>query len=443
MQRDLLTLQLAQRREMLAWSRDALDHWIGDQLGELLDYAWSEVPLYRRLWQEKGISPQDFQGIGSFHRFPLVNKEILSAAGTDWIQFSRGSAGLCTKGTTGAPLVLWLNREDCYHTVPGVIMGFERSGMRHGMKTLLLSPAWHRMSTVEDPAARYLGANVVYAGGSILDAGFARLFPELLAKHRPAYVVAMTPLVLSLLRRMEEQGTDPRELFRSVRTLMVLGLPLTPGLRQYILDKTGVTEVWDRGGSTEGLAMDECENHNHQHIYEDTVYCEVVGADNKPVADGERGRLLLTKLVAGPSPVIRYDSEDLASIAPEPCSCGNNMRRLQLYGRADSNIRLADRYVYPWDVRCLMEQDIELAGRNMLLVRDAQGWRGVNTDKQSRLHLVMEGQPCNESALVERLQQGLGMDDVRISWTGKAALQWTFRQVVNRSELPFLDSDGS
>jgi hypothetical protein len=309
------------------------------------------------------------------------------------------------------------------------------------MKALLLSPAWHRMSTVEDPASRYLGAHPIFAGGSVLDPVFPARFIDLLRRHRPEYVVAMTPLILGLITQFQQTGQDLRELFGSVKTLMVLGLPITPGLREYLRQQTGVDAIWDRGGSTEGLAMDECEYHDHQHIYEDTVYCEVIGADGQPVPDGERGRLVFTKLNFGPSPIIRYDSGDLAAFATEPCRCGHSMRRLQLFGRGDGCIQLPGRMLIPWDVRLLVEADPELIGRNLLLVRDAVGWRGVTLDQPACLHLVIEGDPCNEAQLRNRLLHGLELDEIRISWAGKVALQWSFRQVVNRSELPFLDRD--
>lgn len=87
----------------------------------------------------------------------------------------------------------------------------------------------------------------------------------------------------------------------------------------------------------------------------------------------------------------------------------------------------------PWDVRLLMEADPDLCGRNMLLVRDSQA------ERLTALHLVIEGEACNETALLERLHASLDPLDIRVSWAGRVALQWNFRQVVDPEELPFLE----
>lgn len=439
MNHELIARRVANRQALTAAPWENTEALINARLGELVDYCWHDIPLYRRLWQEAGVSPADYHDRHSLLKFPRVGKEQLASAGTDWIRFARGSAGFSTKGTTGNALTLWLDREDAEMTLPGVIMGFQRSGMKAGMKVMMLSPAWHRMSALEDSAARFLGAIPVFPGGSILDANYLNTFLDALPRIRPGYIVAMAPLILAAIKRLDDEGVDPRTAFRGVETLMVLGLPMTPGLRDYLKRRTGVAQLWDRGGSTEGLASDECECHDGWHLYEDTVYCELVDGSGKPVPDGTRGWLSFTKLNRSPSPMFRYDAGDLAEFVPGTCRCGNSMRRLRVIGRAETCLSLGPRTIVAWDVRCLVEADPELAGRNVLLVRDVKGFRGVTLDKLPVLHLVIEGNPCNETALLQRLYNGLDLTEVRVSWAGKAALQWSFRQVVDRSELPFLD----
>lgn len=439
MNHDLMDLRLAERRALLAAPRARTEALVDARLGELVDYCWHDIPLYRRLWQEAGVSPADYTDRHSLVKFPRVDKTVLAEAGGDLLRYSRGQAALCTKGTTGRATTLWLDRDDYEMTLPGVIMGFLQAGMRHGMTVMLLSPAWHRMSALECAAARHIGAIPVFPSGSILDARFQDTFVEALRTHRPGFVTAMAPLILSIIKTLDAAGEDPRKLFAGVESLMVMGLPMTPGLRDYLKARTGVAQLWDRGGSTEGLASDECECHDGWHVYEDTVWCELLDAKGKPVPDGERGWLTFTKLNRSPSPVFRYDAGDLGEFIPGTCRCGNPMRRLRLVGRAETCLKLGNRTIVAWDARVLVEQDPELVGRNVLLVRDVQGWRGMTLDAKPVLHLVVEGDPVNEIDLLQRLHVGLDLGEVRVSWAGGAALQWSFRQVVDRAELPFLD----
>lgn len=440
MNRDLIDQRLAERRALLAAPRSEFESLVDARLGDLVDYCWRDIPLYRRLWEEAGVSPADYRDRHSLAKFPRVTKTELGDGGADWRRYARGHAAFCTKGTTGKALSIWLDDEDAWNTLPGVIMGFERAGMRAGMKVMTLSPAWHRMSALECAALRYLRVVPVFPAGSILDARYQDTFLEALRTHRPQFVTAMTPLVLSIIKTLDEHGIEPRTAFDGVETLMVMGLPMTPGLTDYMRHRTGVTQIWDRGGSTEGLASDECECHEGWHVYEETVWCELLDAGGKTaVAEGERGWLTFTKLNRSPSPVFRYEAGDLAEFVPGTCRCGNPMRRLRMIGRAETCLKLGNRSIVAWDVRRIVEQDPALAGRNVLLVRDVQGWRGMTLDAKPVLHLVVEGAPVNENELLQRLHTGLDLGEVRVSWAGGAALQWSFRQVVDRAELPFLD----
>lgn len=432
--RELLATRLAQRDGMLCWQPGQLADFVDARLGDLVDYAWREVPLYRRLWEQAGVSPADYRDRHSLVHFPRVTKEQLTASNSDWIRIARGAAGLCTKGTTGKALTMWLDRDDVQLGVPVVAQGFLRSGMRAGQTVLLLSPAWHRMSTAEDQAVRLIGATPVFPAGSVLDAQYGRTLAGTITRHRPGYVVAMTPMVLALIRDLDQADVDPRRVFDGVETLMVLGLPLTPGLRRYLARRTGAA-VWDRGGSTEGLSLDECRCQDAPHVNVDVAWAEVVDTDGQPVPPGTRGRLVFSKVNASPSPMVRYDAGDLAVMAAEPCACGNPMPRLRLLGRVEHLVRIGDREVLPWDVRLLLEQDDDLAGRNLVLVREPRR-RGQKSAVP--LHVVVEGHSHNENALRVRLRDGLGIDDVRISWAGDSAMQWNFRQVLERADLPFL-----
>ena len=433
-----LEWRLAERREMVQWPYARIEAMMNERLRALVDYAWNDIPFYRKRWEAAGLVPADFQKNADLARFPMVTKEELVAGAADWMRLTRGYAGLCTKGTTGMPLVMWLDREDLEMPHPGVIMGFEQSGMRAGTNVLLLNPAWHRMSGQEVYAARYLGARPVFAAGSVLEPGFADSFLAAIARFRPDYVVAPTPFVLSLLKGLEEQGRNPRDAFAGVRVLMILGLPVTPGLREMMRVKTGVEAVWDRGGSTEGLAMDECPLLHTQHIYEDTVYAEIVDERGVPVPDGTRGVLVFSKLNRSPSPMVRYYSGDVAVMGEGPCACGHSMRRLQLLGRLESGLNVGGKYILAYDVRLCVDADPELVGRNVVLVREAPGWRGVQSQAAQRLQIIVEGDPVNEAPLLSRLHAALGLADVQVLWSGSARLQWSYRQVFDSSELPFL-----
>lgn len=434
-----LQQRLDARRELIRAPRERIEALVRDKLAHLLEYAFAEVPLYRRRWTAAGVTPASLAATAGLEGLPSVSKAGLAENVPDWTRFERGKAGICTKGTTGRALVLWLDRDDFEATLPGVIDGFEQSGLRRGDRVLLLNPVIHRMSALESAAARFLGARPVYVAGSMLDqSAHVPAWLDTLARYRPRYVTVMTPLLLDAIKSLDEAGADVVRAFSSVGTLMIMGLPVTPELREHLRRRTGVAELWDRGGSTEGLAMDECELHDGQHVYEDTVHTEVVDGRGAAVPDGERGALLITKLDRTPSPMIRYETGDVACHVLGTCACGRTFRRLRLFGREESGLRVDGRLILAWDVRQCLDEDPDLVGRNLLLVRDARGFRGVNAGAKVRLRVVIEGEARNAAALSERIERRLGLSAVALSWTGAARLRWSYRQVAERSELPNL-----
>lgn len=69
------------------------------------------------------------------------------------------------------------------------------------------------------------------------------------------------------------------------------------------------------------------------HISAESVFLELVDEDNKPVAPGRAGRVVVTPFVSTAQPLIRYDQGDIAT-AGQPCSCGRGLPVLaEVHGR--------------------------------------------------------------------------------------------------------------
>jgi phenylacetate-coenzyme A ligase PaaK-like adenylate-forming protein len=163
-------------------------------------------------------------------------------------------------------------------------------------------------------------------------------------------------------------------------------------------------------------------------VHEDVCYLEVVDEAGAPVAPGQRGRLLVTKLSTAGSIFVRYDTGDFAAFAPGECECGCGFRRLKIYGRPESSVLVGGRRITAYDVRMCIEEDDRLVGRNVLLVRDA----GV---RPGTLSIALEGSPYRPSDLEARLRARLAVDAVRIVWLGDLRINWGFRQVLDSREL--------
>jgi phenylacetate-CoA ligase len=412
-----------------------LDGWSAERIEarqlalarETVDYARERSGYYRRAWAEAGVG-KDLDSLADLERFPIVTKAELIAAGEDWLRSGEGHVGFSTRGTSGEPLVLWLGDDEAEAFARPAARGFWRAGLRPGMTALLMSPVWHKLAACEGRATVGLGARATYFWGSSMGTAHVDAFLETARRNRPQLVSATVPFALAVVRRCRQRGIEPGELLGGVRSAVLVGLPMTPELRLHLRDSLGVGDVFERSGTQEGAALDECAAHTAPHVHADVCRLEVVDAAGRTLPPGKRGGLVVTKLHAGGSPFVRYSTGDVAELIPGACPCGSSLPRLKIYGRPEGSVNLAGRLITGYDVRCCIDADPELVGRLALLVR------GTGGDGDT-LTVAIEGEAMAEGSLAARLRERLGVGKVAIHWLGETQLAWGFRQAIDASEL--------
>jgi phenylacetate-CoA ligase len=416
------------RDEIEALSAARLTAWQTDRLREVADHAYRHVPFYQKLWTGAGINANALLSIKDFERFPIVTKRDLIKAGDRWVNPRQGRVAFSTRGTSGDPLLVWLSAEEEEAYIVPTMRGFRWAGLRPGMTALLMSPVWHRLAACEAHAVARLGGRCAFFWGS-MGAEYLESFLHALSSARPEFVTTTAPFLLSLIRRGTGSKLPSKEILSGVRSISVVGLPLTPRMREFLRDRLGVGDIFERSGTQEGAALDECQYHTAPHVHEDVCYLEVLDDAGAPVASGVRGRLIVTKLSAAGSIFVRYDTEDIAAFTPGNCPCGSEFRRLKIFGRPESSIKVGSRQITAYDVRMCIEEDGDLVGRNVLLIREADTSAGVLT-------VAVEGGAHDQPQTKARLRDRLGVNAVRMVWLGDLKLNWGFRQVLDGKEIP-------
>src|SRR5208282_2452553 len=292
-----------------------LTAWQTGRLREVANHAYREVPFYRELWDRAGVEPGLLRSIEDFARFPTISKHDLVRAGNVWTNPQQGSVAFSTRGTSGAPLLVWLSAEEEEAYIRPTMRGFRWAGFQSGMTALLMSPVWHRLAACEAHAIARLGGRCAFFWGS-MGSEYTDSFLHTLSSERPEFITTTAPFLLSLIRRNTGATTRPHELFNGVRSVVVVGLPLTPRMREFLRDRLQVEDVFERGGTQEGAAIDECRWHTAPHVHEDVCYLEVIGDAGSRVAPGSRGRLIVTRRSTAGSIFVRYDTGDIAAFAP-------------------------------------------------------------------------------------------------------------------------------
>ena len=113
-----------------------------------------------------------------------------------------------------------------------------------------------------------------------------------------------------------------------------------------------------------------CEQKDGLHWAEDHILVEVLDpATLGPVAEGERGELVLTTLRKSARPMIRFRTGDIVSFTSAPCHCGRTSIRMRgVHGRLDDMLIIKGVNIFPSDVEALVRGDDRHSGEYRLVV---------------------------------------------------------------------------
>ena len=131
------------------------------------------------------------------------------------------------------------------------------------------------------------------------------------------------------------------------------------------------------------------------HVFDELVYAEVIDPESGlPVADGDRGELVLTHLKKEAQPLVRYRTGDLTIRRITDPVCGRvvNLPRV-VFGRTDNMVKIKGVKLYPSEIRAVLLGVDGITGKYNLSV--SSGPAGGD-----RLALQLEG-ACGDDVIEE------------------------------------------
>jgi phenylacetate-CoA ligase len=141
------------------------------------------------------------------------------------------------------------------------------------------------------------------------------LFQSLIAARSIRYLHGY-PSAIYTLARSVVAARDPHRLSVLIKGVLLISQPVTPDQRQTIAEAFPSARIVVQYGLTERIAfalerMDEPGVYDMNHMYS-TV--EILDDNDRPVAAGQRGRIIGTSHINTAAPIIRYDSGDTATV---------------------------------------------------------------------------------------------------------------------------------
>jgi phenylacetate-CoA ligase len=316
------------------------------RLWRLLLRAQYQVPYYRDQFAALGLDAScsfDMESsMQALQRLPLLDKRLIREQTTrlradDAVDLARFNTG----GSSGEPLIFYLGKERVSHDVAAKWRATRWWGVDIGDPEIVVwgSPielgAQDCLRAVRDRVMRTELLPAFAMSAARLDGFVARI-----RARRPRMLFGY-PSALSLIaehaqrcgQRMDDLG---------IKVAFVTAERLDGQQRARIASVFGCPVANGYGGRDAGFIAHECPQ-GGMHITAEDVIVEILGPSGKPVADGERGEIVVTHLASGDFPFIRYRTGDIGALSPYPCSCGRTLPLLQdIEGRSTDFLTTQD-----------------------------------------------------------------------------------------------------
>jgi len=350
-------------------------------------YAYENVPMYKKRFREKGITPDDIRKLDDAHKIPFTVKNdlrdhypygILAVPLRDVVEMHASS------GTTGIPTVVTYTEKDMKVWRRLMARTYAAAGVTS--EDIVQNAYGYGLFT--GGLGFHYGIQELGAMGVPTATGNTKRQLKMMKDMKTTVLAATPSYALYLGEAAKAEGYDPLNDF-NLRIGMFGAEPWSEEARKKIQDTFGL-RAHDVYGMSElygpGVAV-ECEHQNGLHIWADQFLVEVIDPDTGEVLEeGKKGELVFTMLTREAMPLLRYRTKDLAVIKWEECECGRyHPRIMRIKGRADDMLIVGGVNVFPSQIEHVLMNIEELAGEFFQIVLEG--------DILDRLYVKAEVEP--------------------------------------------------
>lgn len=332
-------------------SKEEIQQFQNQLLRKAMTYLSEHSPFYQRLFKNNNISASDITTIDDLQNIPFTEKNDLHKYNDDFLCVPKAKIVdyITTSGTLGDPVTFGCTEKDLQRLALNEKKSFECAGLKPGNIVQLMTTLDKRFMAglAYFLGIREMGASVIRVGN-----GIPELQWDTIQRIQPDTIMCVPSFILRLIQYAEDSGIDYKN--SSIKRIIGIG----EGMREqdFSLNLLGkrIKEKWDvelyaTYSSTEmGATFSECQYGCGGHVHPELIIVEIIGDDNKPVADGEYGEIVVTTLGVEGMPLLRFRTGDMAAKRVEQCRCGRNSYRLTpLVGRKNNMIKLKGTTLYP------------------------------------------------------------------------------------------------
>ncbi|MHB0857153.1 MAG: phenylacetate--CoA ligase family protein [Anaerolineae bacterium] len=366
----------------------------------MVAYAYRWVPYYRETLDRLGLTPADFRSAEDLARLPILGRDVLQRDPlylTSTAQPVASYLGASSGGSTGAPRTVHHDAAALFQNAAHAER--ERSligdlvGRRLGYREAMLTSPESTGAKVQAFCAR----TGYYPSGMRIDRLHLSLqeppetnLPRLNA-FRPDVIQSYGSYLDWLFSYLDASGAP----FERPRVITYSSDGLSPATRRIIMERYGIA-LLSTYQAVEAFKIGfECLEHRGLHLNIDLYPVRIVDARDQDVAPGQSGEVVVSNLVNRGTVLLNYRLGDIATLLPDPCTCGRTLPLLSFVeGRSDDLIETPEgRVLHPQAIRGIF-------------THEASVWEYQVAQKR-RDYLVVSviaSTTCDREALCTRLQ---------------------------------------
>jgi len=283
------------------------------KLKALLEHAYQNVPYYRRLWDEKGLQPDNINSLEDFEKLPVLTKDLVRKNYQDLIaeNFRGKTLTKSTGGSTGQPFSYEYTYESHKQREAIAMRGYGLAGSGLGVKTWqlwgqdLVHPGFFK-SLKYNLFHRFYNRKI--ANSFVMSKDIMQSYVDDYNQFKPSSIVSYTsPLV-----QMAEYIIENRLTVHRPDTILTGAEPLYDFQREMIEKAFGAT-VKNTYGCREVMLI-ASEAIGVEGLVINIDHLVVESCKDGSAVYGEVGDVVLTDLSNYGMPLIRYENGDQAII---------------------------------------------------------------------------------------------------------------------------------
>jgi phenylacetate-CoA ligase len=314
----------------------------------MVGHAYRTVPYYRKVMDDRGLTPAEFRTAADLVRLPIIGGRDLAENPERFLSRAISPPNILELDTTGSSGAYRRIRHDAAGLFQARAVGLREREV---------------LTRFVGRGAGYREIGVAREGGTrpvIWDFYRARAWiPRQFDLHRTALspadpfernldvintfepdVVAGFGAYIGALFRWAWQ--NQRDVFRP-KVISYGGDMLRPPDRELIEGDFQIP-VLSTYQACEALHIAfQCERGRGFHIHSDQVVVRVVDREGQDLPPGRSGRIVISNLTNRATVLLNYELGDLATLSETPCPCGRSLPVIQsLEGRIDDLVQRPD-----------------------------------------------------------------------------------------------------